>query len=55
MGIKELLTMYLGNEIKLIYKDLTYLVGVLKRDGEEFFVDNNKLDLDKIKGWDLTK
>jgi len=55
MGIKELLTMYLGNEIKLMYKDLTYVVGVLKRNGDDFFVDNTKLNLDDIKGWDLTK
>ena len=55
MGIKELLTIYLGREIKLTYKDATYVVGILKRDGEDFYVGTIKLDLDNIKGWDLTK
>ena len=55
MGIKELLTMYLGREIKLTYKDETYIVGTLKKVKDDFFIGIVKLDLDNIKGWDLTK
>ena len=55
MGIVELLKMYVGNEIKLIYKDLTYVVGVLHMVGFDFYVDKIRVDVDNVKGWDLTK
>ena len=35
--------MYVGNEIKLMYKDLTYVVGVLHMVGFDFYVDKIKV------------
>ena len=55
MNIKDLLAMYVGQEIKLIYRDKSYIVGVLEFENDTFYVGRIEVDTDKVYGWDMTK
>ena len=55
MNIKDLLAMYVGREIKLIYTDETYIVGLLELRNDTFYVDKIEVDINKIYGWNMTK
>ena len=55
MNISDLLAMYVGQEIKLIYRDKSYIVGLLEFENGTFYVDKIAVDVDKVYGWDMVK
>lgn len=55
MNIRDLLAMYVGQEIKLIYCDKSYIVGLLEFENDTFYVGRIEVDTDKVYGWDMTK
>lgn len=51
MGIKEMLSMYVGRLIELIYRDKSCIVGLLELDNGTFYVDRVMVDVDNVYGW----
>ena len=55
MDINDLLAMYVGSNIKLMYKDRNCISGLLEYKDNIFYVGNVKVDLDRVYGWDLIR
>lgn len=55
MGIKEMLSMYVGRLIELIYRDKSCIVGLLELDNGTFYVDRVMVDVDNVYGWNITE
>ena len=55
MDIRDLLAMYVGRVIKLIYRDKSYVVGLLEMNNNSFYVGKVLVDTDNVYGWDMAR
>ena len=54
MDIRDLLAMYVGRVIKLIYRDKSCVVGLLQMSNSSFYVGKVLVDPDNVYGWEYT-